>query len=369
MIVGIPKEEGFEERRVGLSPAGVRELSDMDIKVYIERKAGEGAGFSEEMYKEAGGEVVYSKEEIYKRADIVVKVGAPNRNEWDMLREKQTLFAFLHLAVASKELLGSLIEKKITAIGYEIIQKDDGELPILKSMSQIAGKMALQIAGRLLEGRGSGRLGVLIGGLPGIPPVEVVILGGGTLGYCAAETFSGVGANVYVVDKDIKKLEEIDRSLKRVVTLISSQQNIEKLCKFCDTLISCVLVPGATAPILVTKEMVRRMKKGAVIIDFSIDQGGCVETSRLTPTGEPYIEEGVIHFCMPNLPAWVPRTSSYVLTNSIIPYLKIIGEKGIKETLRTVKEIGRGSYTFDGYITNPNIVHTGFPYSPLERIL
>lgn len=374
MIIGVPNELPApwqtEENRVGLPPVGVKELKGIGVRVLVESKAGEGARFSDEVYKEAGALIVYSKEEVYKRSDIIVKIGRPLEEEWKLFRQDQTLFGFLNLATAPKEFLKSLIEKRITAIGYELITQEDGTHPILHPISQIAGKMSCALAGRLLESHEKGRRGILIGGIPGIPPAEVVILGGGTLGFYAAEVLSAAGANVYVMDRNIEKLERIENLLKgRVVTILYSRDRLERLCKFCDVLIGCVFISGERAPLLVTREMVKSMKRGAVIIDFSIDQGGCVETSRLTPRGNPYIEEGVVHLCVPNVTAWVPRTATYALYNALSPYLDIIVKQGIKETLKKNGDLRRGTYTFDGHIVSPYLRKEDFPYSELEDVL
>lgn len=374
MIIGVPNELPTpwqtEENRVGLPPAGVKELRGAEVRILVENKAGEGAGFSNEAYKEAGAEIVYSKEEIYKRSDIVIKVERPVEDEWKLFREGQAILGFLNPVTAPKEFLKILIEKRITAIGYELITQEDGTLPVLRPMSQIAGKTSLQLAGRLLESTEKGRRGILIGGIPGIPPAEVAILGGGTLGFYAAETLSAAGANVCVMDRNIEKLERIENLLKgRVVTILYSRDRLEKLCRFCDVLIGCVFIPGERAPVLVSKEMVRSMKKGAVIIDFSIDQGGCVETSRLTPRGNPYIEERVVHLCVPNITAWVPRTATYALYNALSPYFDIIVKEGVKGTLKKNRDLRTGTYTFDGYIVNPHLRRENLSYSKLEDVL
>jgi alanine dehydrogenase len=287
MILGIPKEQpvlkGVEEKRVSLSPAGVRELVDLGAGVFVTSGAGVGAGFTDEEYRSAGARVAYTNEEVIRRAAVVVKVLKPDREELSLLDDGAMLMAFLNLAVAPKEFIRMLLEKKITAVGYEVVQEDDGALPILRGSSEIAGKMAVQIAGRLLESTSGGR-GILLGGIPGIPPADVVILGGGTIGYYAARSFRGVGASVYILDRDPKRLMELDELFQgKVVTALATKSNLEKYVAFADVLIGAVLVPGQRAPLLVTKEMVQRMAPGSIIIDFAINQGGCVETSTLAP--------------------------------------------------------------------------------------
>lgn len=375
MRIGIPRELrslwGSEERRVGLSPPAVRELTASKNELYVESGAGKGAGFTDEEYRKAGAEVLYSREEVYKRSELVVKVGPLIKQDWEALKETQTITGFLYLEIAPKKLLSILIEKRITTIGYEGIKRDDGVYPILRPMSKIAGKLAVQIAGRLLESSDFGGRGILLGGLPGIPPAEVVILGGGILGTCAAKAFCGVGANVYIVDRDPARLEEIDRLVNgKVVTILYNQQNLRKVCRFADVVVCCVRVPHTRTPLLITRQMVKEMKRGAVIIEFSIPEGGCVETARLTPREDHvYVEEGVIHFCVPNVPTFVARTATYALTNALLPYLQLITEKGINEALKENSDLRRGVGTFNGFLTSEPARGSKLPYSELEPLL
>lgn len=373
MIIGIPKErsvlKGIEEKRVSLSPAGVREVTAWGADVVVTSGAGVGAGFTDEEYRAAGARIVYSNEEAIRRADLVLKVQRPIPEEWAFFQERSALMAFLHLAVAPKEFLRALVEKRLTAIGFEIVQEPDGALPILRSSSEIAGKMAVQIAGRLLESTSGGR-GILLGGIPGIPPADVVILGGGTLGYYAARSFLGIGASVYILDKDMKRLMELDRLFEgRVVTALATASNIEKFVAFADVLIGAVLVPGQRAPILVTTEMVQRMRPGSLIMDFSIDQGGCVETSTLTPSEEfLFTSYGVTHFCAPNVPAMVARTSTHALTNAALPYLREIVHHGLLGALKRDAALRRGLYAFDGFLTQA-LPSPDLPCADLERLV
>lgn len=373
MIIGIPKEapvmKGIEEKRVSLSPAGVRDLMDLGAEVVVESGAGAGAGFSDEEYRAAGARIVYSHEEAFRRADLVVKVQRPGVSEWGLFNPATALMAFLHLAVAPREFIEMLVERRMTAIGLEIVRRDDGSLPILRASSEIAGLMAVQIAGRLLETTHGGR-GVLLGGIPGIPPADVVILGAGTLGYYAARAFLGVGANVYVLDKEITQLMKIDAAFGgRVVTALATRNNIEKFVTFADVLIGAVLVPGQRAPVLVTTDMVKRMRPGSIIMDFSIDQGGCVETSTLTPHEDfLFTAHGVIHFCAPNVPAMVARTSSHALTNALLPYLSEIVERGLPAALKTDAALRRGLYALEGAIS-ASLGLAGVPAADLERMV
>jgi len=353
MTFGIPKElslyTGIPEYRVAISPMGVRELTSLNAKVYIENGAGEGANFPDIEYEKNGATIVFSKEEVYKRADIVVKVQAPQPEEYKYIKEEQILTGFLHLITAPKDFIKTLIDKKITAIGYELIKNESGRYPIVQPMSDIAGKLSVQIAGRLLESASGGR-GILLGGIPGIPSAEVVILGAGILGQAAARSFSNIGANVYVLDLHRKKFEEIIQHFEHpITTLFASNYNIEKVVKFADVIIGAVSVPGQKTPILITKEMIKSMKKGAVIMDFSINQGGCVETSKISPTGKfIYIVDDVIHFCMPNTPTLVARTTTHVLTGSLIPYFRHLIKEGLENTLTNYPEIQQGIYIDKG---------------------
>ncbi len=373
MIVGVPKErpvlKGVEEKRVSLSPAGARELVDLGADVFVASSAGAGAGFTDDEYRSAGARIAYTNEEVIRRADVVVKVLKPASEEWPLFNEGSLLMAFLNLAVAPKEFIRVLLEKRITAIGYEVVQEADGGLPILRGSSEIAGKMAVQIAGRLLESTSGGR-GILLGGIPGIPPADVVILGGGTIGYYAARSFRGIGASVYILDSDPKRLMELDQLFQgKVVTALATKTNIEKYVAFADVLIGAVLVAGQRAPVLVTEEMVRRMAPGSLIIDFAINQGGCVETSTLAPSEEfLFTSHGVIHFCAPNVPAMVARTSSRWLTNALLPYLRETVVSGVQPALCQDTALRRGVYTFRGFLS-ANLPMTDLPQADLEKLI
>jgi len=356
MIFGVPKElseyKDTHEMRVGLSPMGVQELIHYGAKVCVESNAGEGAGFTDENYMKAGAAIVYSKEEAYRRADVVLKVRRPQPEEYSFIKDGQVIMGFMHLITSPKKFVEIVKEKKITLVGYEIIQKDNGELPIVIPMSDIAGKLSVQIAGRLLESPEGGR-GILLGGIAGIPPAEVVVLGAGSLGRNAARSFAGIGANVYVLDLDRDKLNRLyyHTSGMKITTMFSTQHNIEKLAKFADVLIGAVLVPRKRTPILITREMVKTMQNGSVFIDFSIDGGGCSETSKIAPSGQfVYTVDNVIHFCMPNTTSLVARTATHTLTSGIIPYLRIINESGIERAFREKKELARGIYAGKGEI-------------------
>jgi len=363
MRFGVPKECGLqpncEEKRVGLSPAGVRELVEAGAEVVVETGAGTAAGFPDEAYRKVGAQVVYSHEEVFGRSEVLVKVGRPNLHDLDLMEPGSAVLAFLHLAVAGEAYLAKMRERRITALGLEIIQDADGTPPILRISSEIAGKMAPQIAGHLLE-TGSGGIGILLGGAPGIPPADVVIIGGGTLGFHTARAFLGLGCSVYVLDLSQKVLEMIDRRLGgRVVTAHATKENLEKFVAFAEVLVGAVLVPGEVAPIVVTRDMVQKMRPGSVILDFSFDQGGCVETTRLQgPTGGVFVREGILHFAVPNCPSYVARTSSHALTHALLPFLLSMQDKGMRLALSGWKDLQRGCYVYEGEVVSRYVSKT-----------
>jgi alanine dehydrogenase len=329
-----------------------KELILHGAQFYVETKAGEAAGFSDEEYAEAGATVVYSKEEAYRRSDVVLKVRRPQQKEYQFIKEGQTIMGFIHLVTARKEFFKVLRDKKLTLIGYEIMQNADGKLPVVIPMSEMAGKLSVQIAGRLLESPSGGR-GILLGGIAGIPPAEVVILGAGTLGCNAAKTFSQLGANVYLLDIIRDRLDDIVSQApgSRITTMFSTKHNIEKLLKFADVVICAVLEPGKRSPVLITEDMVKSMRPGAVLLDFSIDQGGCSETSKISPSGQfIYTIHDVIHFCMPNATTLVARTATHTISSGIYPFLKLITEHGLGEVLKTNTALRSGMYAEKGVI-------------------
>ncbi|HSG15294.1 MAG TPA: alanine dehydrogenase [Anaerolineae bacterium] len=358
MEIGVPKEVRDLDTRVGLTPAGVLGLTQAGHTVYVERGAGAGAGFSDEDYRRAGSQIVFSAAEAYGRADIVAKVTRPAAQEHVLFRPGQTIFSFLHLSVASPDLLEALATHEITAIAYELIEDDDGIRPVLQAGSQLAGRLTPIIAGQLLTSvqPPAGR-GILLGGLPGVPPAAVVILGAGVLGTSAARAFLGLGAQVTVLEKDVQKLQQLEEALDgRVTTMISNAYNIERTVKFADVLLGAVMIPGRRSPVLVTREMVRSMRLGSVIIDFSIDQGGCVETSRPTTLrDQTFVEEGVIHHCVPNFTAAVSRTTSYAVTNAALPYLLAVADEGPLGALSHEPALVKGFNLYQGGLANKEV--------------
>jgi alanine dehydrogenase len=315
---------------------------------------------------------VYSPEEVYGRAQIVAKVERPDSNELKLLRESQVLMSFLQPAAADSKKFQKLIEKHICAIGYEIIQRDNGELPIVRSLSEIAGQMTVCIAARYLES-GSGGRGILLGGAPGVPPAEVVIIGAGNLGRSAARFASAMGASITLMDKDVDKLRKAMRRIRgTIVTAIATEAHIEKALSYADVLITAIMVPGGgKADMVVSRELVKRMKKGSVIIDTSIDLGGAVETSRPTTLDNPtYIEEQVVHYCVPNMSSAVPRTASRVLADAVLPYILEMANEGLEHCLAKHTSLARGVFTYDGNCCNQQIAELfNLPYKPLSELM
>ncbi len=356
MNLGILKEDPARERRVALSPAGAQSLVSGGSHVYVEKDAGNASHFSSEEYQQVGANIVYTSDEVFGRSDVLLKVSSPTEADCNRMVDSQTVFSFLHLAVAKTKTVGLLLQKRITAVGYELIEDTNGDLPILQTMSEIAGQMSTQIAARYLESDHNGR-GIVMGGITGVPPATVLIIGAGTVGLAAARMAFGSGAEVIVLDKDLRRLRLFeDRFDYRIVTGIANEYNIRKALQFADVVIGAVLIKGELAPHVVTEDMVRLMKPGSIIIDISIDQGGCIATSRPTTLENPtYVLHNVIHYCVPNIPANVARAATYGLTNALLPYLGEIAQKGVDRTLRENTGLTRGVCTYRGACTNEAI--------------
>jgi alanine dehydrogenase len=354
MNIGVPGERREDENRVGLTPAVIGLLTGAGNVCYVENEAGVGAGFSNVDYERAGARIVYSPQEAYGRADLVVKVTRPTEEEVDFVREGSILMGFLHLAVARRERVETLLNKRVTAIAYETIQNDDGALPVQTPLSKVAGLMAPQLAGSMMQNNHGGK-GILLGGVPGVPPAEVVIIG--AFGMAAAHAFLGAGASVYVLDQDLARLQYLDEKCRmggRLVTMVSHVFNIARVIKFADVVVGAVLVPGARAPIVVTREMVRTMRPRSILMDISIDQGGCVETSRPTTHLDPtFVEEGVIHYCVPNMTSVVARTATHALNNATWPFIREIAQNGLESALAGHSALRRGVATHKGHVVNP----------------
>jgi len=359
MRIGIPTETRWEEKRVALAPAGVDSLVRAGHTVYIQNGAGETSHFSDEEYRKVGANIVYNIEEVFGRSEMVIKVAPLVNDEVNLLIDNQILFSFLHLAVGNKNVVETLLKKKVTAIGLELIEKDS-RLPVLHSMSEIAGQLAIQVAERYLESYVKGGRGILLGGITGVAPAAVVILGAGVVGVTAARAALGRGAQVIVIDRDLYRLRQVETEFQRgVTTVMANPYTISRGVKFADVLIGSVLIKGEKAPHLVTEEMVKDMKKGAVIVDVSIDQGGCIETSRITTISDPvYIMHDVIHYCVPNMPALVSRTASYGLNNASLDYIHNIADNGLVHALMGDEGLGKGVCTYNGHCTNESVAGT-----------
>lgn len=358
MEFGVPKEvrslEG--ETRVGLTPAGVQGLVQAGHTVYVEKNAGVGAGFDNEAYRAHGAQIVYAAAEVYGRSDIVVKVARPAAKEHALFRPGQTIFSFLHLQSSSPDLLEALEEREITAIAYEMIQAPNSMQPILFPMSQVAGRLAPIIAGQLLMNNNGGR-GTLLSGIPGVPRGVAAIVGAGTLGTNAARAFLGLGAQVIVLDDDVCKLKMIDDLLNgRVTTMLATSNSLHRVTEFADVIVGCIRQPGRRADQIISTDMVRHMRPGSVILDFSIDDGGCVETSRPTTLRDPiFVADEVIHYCVPNVPATVSRTTSYALTNVLLPYLTAVATRGIVGMVDSMPGFAHGIMLYQGNLAHPEI--------------
>ncbi|OPY79020.1 MAG: Alanine dehydrogenase 2 [Syntrophorhabdus sp. PtaU1.Bin153] len=357
MIIGVLKEIKEGENRVALTPAGVDALVRDGHTVLVETEAGEASGLTDDEYREQGAQTV-AADEAFARSELIVKVKEPLTEEWPLLKPGQILFTYLHLA-SSEELTRALLETGIIGVAYETVRDKHGRLPLLVPMSEVAGRMSLQMAMRFLEADYGGR-GILVSGVPGVPPAEVVVLGCGVVGLNAAKIAVGLGAHVTILDIDHDRLKYVDDVLHgNVITVYSSPYTLQRAARYADILIGAVLIPGARAPILVTETMISQMKPGSVVIDVSVDQGGSVETTRPTTHAEPtYKVHGVIHCGVPNMPASVPRTSTYALTNATLPYIRTIASKGLRRAAETDKGIAEGINLAHGFLTHPAVAES-----------
>ncbi|MFW6287296.1 MAG: alanine dehydrogenase [bacterium] len=370
MRIGIPKEIKNNENRVAITPAGVKTLIDNGHNILIEDNAGIGSGISNHDYISAGAEIINDVKELYNLSEMIMKVKEPLKEEYEYFHEGQILFTYLHLA-AERELTEALMQKKVISIAYETIQLADGSLPLLIPMSEVAGRLAIQAGARFLE-KPQGGEGVLLGGVPGVKPARVVIIGGGTVGINAAKMAVGTGADVTILDINAKQMRYIDDIFQgRVKTYMSNPFHILDEIKDADLVIGAVLIPGAKAPHLVTEEMVKVMKKGSVIVDVAIDQGGCIETTYPTTHQNPVFEKhGVIHYSVANMPGSVPRTSTYALTNATLPYAIQLANKGFKLAIKESEPLSKGLNVFDGKIVYKAVADAfDMEYYPIEKVL
>jgi alanine dehydrogenase len=369
MKIGVAREIKPDEHRVALTPAGARELVERGHEIVVERGAGEGSSLPDAAY-EAVGATIASVDDVWGSADLVLKVKEPLPSEFDRLREGLILFTYLHLA-ADEALTHALVESGAICIAYETVETDDRQLPLLAPMSEVAGRLATQMGAWALEKAQGGR-GVLLGGVPGVPPAKVVVLGGGIVGYNAALIAVGMQADVWILDKSVERMRDLEMMLDGRITLaMSSQLAIEDAVRGADLVIGAVLIPGARAPKLITREMLGGLKPGAVLVDVSIDQGGCFETSHPTTHSDPVFEvDGIVHYCVSNMPGAVPVTSTYALTNVTLPYAELIADHGVREAIARSPALARGVNVFEGKLTYEAVAEAhGLDYSPLDEVL
>ncbi len=351
MIIGVPKEVKDHETRVGLVPSGAATLHEAGHEVLVEAGAGRGSGIADEEYVSAGARILPAASEVWRRAGLVVKVKEPQPSEYPHLRKDLILFTYLHLAPLP-ELTRKMLESGIASVAYETIREPDGSLPLLTPMSEVAGRMAVQVGAQYLEAPNGGR-GVLLGGVPGVAPADVLILGGGIVGHNAAKIAFGMGADVTIIDRNLNRLRQLDDIFNgQVVTLASNVWTISETIRKADLVIGAVLIPGASAPRIVRRSMISSMKRGAVVVDVAIDQGGCLETSRPTTHTDPiYFVDDVLHYCVSNMPAAVPHTSTLALTNATLPYLAELAAKGLDRACAENPAIREGLNTYRGHLT------------------
>ncbi len=370
MIIGVPKEIKTEENRVAVTPTGVAGFVARNHKVLIQKGAGLGSGLTDRAYESAGATMIETAEDVWQQADMIMKVKEPQVAEYPLLRPGLILFTYLHLA-ANESVTRALLDRKVTAIGYETIQLDDGSLPLLAPMSEIAGRLSIQVGAWCLQAENGGR-GILLGGASGVRPAKVVILGAGMSGTAACQVATGMGAYVSILDINPSKLRYVHDILGgHLTTLMSNRANLEEEVIEADLVIGSVLIPGAQAPKLISRALVRRMKAGAAFIDIAIDQGGCAETSRPTTHREPiYIDEDVVHYCVTNMPAIVPNTSTYALTNSTLSYGLQLANRGFPQALARDKALAKGLNTYAGKITHEGVANAfNWPWTPVEEVI
>ncbi|MHB1296211.1 MAG: alanine dehydrogenase [Anaerolineae bacterium] len=370
MIIGVPREIKDKEYRVSLAPGGAESLVHAGHRVLIEHNAGVGSGFLDEQYEQGGAEIVSAAADVWAAADMVLKVKEPLPSEFGCLRPGLLLFTYLHLA-ADEHLTRTLIERQVTGVAYETVQLANGSLPLLTPMSEVAGRMAVQIGAHYLEETEGGR-GVLLGGVPGVRPASVVIIGGGTVGVNAAQIALGMGAHVTIIDSNLDRLRQLDQMLKgNLTTLASNRRNIAEAVKRAELVIGAVLLTGAKAPRLVTREMIASMAPGSVVIDVAVDQGGCIETVHPTSHSAPtYTVDGVVHYAVPNIPGAVPRTSTYALSNATLPYVVKLADRGFVDAIRQDPCLRMGVNTHSGHVTYAAVAGTfGMEYASIETLI
>jgi len=370
MIIGVLKEIKERENRVSVRPGGVEVMKKHGHTVLVEKDAGIGSGFSNEDYQKSGAEIIEPPAQIYEKSDMIMHVKEPLPSEYKLIRKDQIIFTYLHLA-ASEPLTRELIKRKSVNIAYETIQRKDGSLPLLTPMSEVAGRMAVQEAAKYLE-KTTGGLGILLGGVPGVEPATVVVIGAGIVGTNAAKVACGMGAKVYLLDNNLDRLRYLsDVMPKNCFLMMPGPQTVAKLAKQADVIIGAVLIPGTKAPKLISKRILKTMKKGAVLVDVAIDQGGCFETSKPTTHADPtYIVDGIVHYCVANMPGAVPITSTYALTNATLPYALQLADKGWKQAFKENPDLKLGANVVQGKVTYKGVSDAfGLEYTPIDSLL
>lgn len=370
MIIGVPKEIRNNENRVALTPSGANELTKRGHEVFIQSSAGEGSEFSDELYQNSGAKILPSIEDVYSKAEMILKVKEPIASEYDLIRKDQILFTYFHFA-SDKGLTKAMIDSGAICLAYETVEKEDGSLPLLIPMSEVAGRMAVQKGANYLEKPLGGR-GILLGGVPGVLPAKVVVLGGGIVGINAAYMASGLGADVTIMELSLARMRHLSEVMpSNVNTMMSNEMNIRRVIKEADLIIGAVLIPGAKAPHLITRDMLKDMKTGAVVVDVAVDQGGCIETCRPTTHQNPtFTIDGVVHYCVSNMPAAVPFTSTLALTNATLPYVLQLAGKGWKQAARENDELKAGLNIVQGDVVYQAVADTfDIPHVPAEKYL
>jgi len=370
MDIGVPKEQTVAETRVAVTPMGVHALSQEGHRLFVEQGAGAAAGFSDEEYEGVGAIIVFSPAEVYGRADIIAKVQPPTKAEIEMMREEAVLFSALQLGVQVKEAITAMLAKRLTAVGYEVLADERREFPVLKAISELVGHMAPSIAGRYLSYYEGGR-GVALANLPGIPPASAAIIGAGVVGTTAAQAFAALGVQTHLLDHSVENLRRAETRCRAVITHIAEPLNIARACRYSDVVVTAAYVHGDRPPLLVTEEMVRGMRAGTLIMDIAIDQGGCVETSRPTTHHDPvFRKHGVLHYCVPNIAAAVPRTCSYAFSSNLKPYLSAVAQFGVAAVAARHAGLANGVYLYHGACTHPRLCRLfDLEYAALDGLL
>jgi alanine dehydrogenase len=370
MIIGIPKEIKTNENRVGMTPAGVKALETRGHRVFVQSTAGDGSGFTDDKYIEAGAEILSTIEDVYARSEMIIKVKEPIEAEYDLIKKDQLLFTYFHFA-SYEPLTWAMIKSGAVCLAYETVELPDRSLPLLIPMSEVAGRMAVQEGAKYLE-KPMGGKGILLGGVPGVPPAKVMIMGGGVVGTQAAKMASGMGADVTILDVNLNRLRYLEDVMpENVTTVYSTAYTIEKMIEYHDLIIGAVLIPGAKAPNLITRDMLKRMNPGTVLVDVAVDQGGCIETCKPTTHDDPiFVIDEIVHYCVANMPGAVPMTSTIALTNATLQYALQLADKGWKEATRKNEALKKGLNVVNGKVVYQGVADAfGLEYTPVEHVI